>query len=103
MWCAVTGARHTENSGDGCTSWGGYTFNTTLFPDPAAFIESLHTNGAYEAPVDVVSGCVMDADAGADVDADAHTDADADADTDVDADADAVVLRDEQARSSATR
>lgn len=32
---------HVENSQNGCNPWGGYDWNTTLFPDPAAFMSTV--------------------------------------------------------------
>ena len=36
---------HIEPTESDCTAWGGFTFNTALFPDPAAFISQLHKDG----------------------------------------------------------
>ncbi len=35
---------HTENDVPGCVSWGGFTWNETLFPNPQKFSQKLHSN-----------------------------------------------------------
>lgn len=35
---------HMEPTAAGCSSWGGYDFNTNLFPDPSGFIGWLHSS-----------------------------------------------------------